>query len=489
MFKKLVFFFMVFAVLISCDLFKIPESGDVKNNDTGTIDESTKSEQRVIIGRGYDVTGKYADSASIKSAILDFDSLYKDNMILEDKNIEKSSFITKYGTDIRKYQESLAVSASLSASAGVKGVASFSQEVGVNFSRERYENEEYAFATTTSRIVKKGVFVENRKNPGKLIKYVSEGFLNDINEKSAEQIIETYGTHVMLGSIMGARLDYNMSVKKKTSGDSTKIGVYASRRAEATIKGIDVSGETKASVDTAFSNDFETSTIDIRTFAYGGSSEFGQHVNDESDYSKWIDSIAQNIIWTDYYPDSLIPIYDFIEDSLKKEAVKNAYETYLEGKVINVSDSQEKFTVVHKFTEQGFVKNRIGGKDNDVGTSNGKETEYEFKIEIVKREEDNLHAKLYMRVKELKWNDTELEGSREITIPVNKKITSLDLNVATYTAKGRIGGQRHGWVKIDFNDCEFLPNGVHIVIDSNNSDDTPSIGITGEFHIPIHYKK
>lgn len=125
-------------------------------------------------------------------------------MVVEDKNIQAASFLTKSGTDITKYQESLAVSASISNSIGFKG-ASFSTEVGTNFTKEKYENTENAFATISSRIVKRGFYVEDRRNPAKLTSYVSYRFLNDLNSLTPEQIITNYGTHVMLGSVMGGK--------------------------------------------------------------------------------------------------------------------------------------------------------------------------------------------------------------------------------------------------------------------------------------------
>lgn len=285
----------------------------------------------------------------------------------------------------------------------------------------------------------------------------------------------------------GARLDYNMSVKKKSGGDSTKIGVYAKQRAEATIKGVTVGTERTVEVDKSFSNDFETTTAEVSTFAYGGASEFAQFVHNDGNYEKWIDSIEDNTIWCDYYLDSLIPIYEFIEDSDVKNKIVEVYNKYLEGKVINVTSAEEKFTVIHSFNEQGFT-DKIGGGDNDINSKSERNTEYEFEIEILKKEESNLHAKLTLRVKELASNYTELKGTREIKIPVNKKISSIDLNLKSYSAKGVISGQRHDWVHIPISDCPFLPYGVSIVIDSSSSDDRGAVGISGTLYIPIYYK-
>ena len=154
---------------------------------------------------------------------------------------------------------------------------------------------------------------------------------------SPDSLIKKYGTHVMLGAVLGARADYHMSVVQKEQNNITNLGAYVKARAEVTYKGVTAGKSSAAEVDAEYARYFYTDTKEIKTKVLGGKSQYGQSINDKQDYDKWIESIEGNEIWIDYYPESLVPLSDLVTDKSRSDALAKAIENYCKGKEVAVS--------------------------------------------------------------------------------------------------------------------------------------------------------
>jgi len=481
--QRLPFLPIVFGLfLCSCGAGQIESLIGSKDANGAASSEDTAL-TKVVIGRGYDITGRYAYSPEIKEAVLDHDKLTADEKILKDTNLAEANFTTTSGSTITEYQSELAVSASASASVGIPG-ASFSSEVGAHFKQSKFQSDEYAFATSTSKITKTSFYVDGRRTPTNLIPYLSDTFISDLSTMKAPELFAAYGTHVMLGGIWGARLDYHLTSKKMNSKSGTEIGAYAQAKVEATFGPVTAGGSANTTVDNKYSSLFDTSGTETTTNAYGGSPEYARSVHDKGEYDAWVATIADNPVWCDYYPESLQPISAFIEDPDKKAEIEAAYQEYLKGKAIIVSTTQESMTVTQPFAVQSFT-NQIGGGDDDINSKDGRKTDYELSIVITKVGSTNLNAEATLRVKEVAANYTELKGVTNITIPVNQNITSIDLPVLSYSKTGTVEGATSGWVTLD-EDCPFLSS-LKVCLDGKGSD-KGNVGIAGTFEIPIHYR-
>src|SRR5690606_18122847 len=160
-------------------------------------------------------------------------------------------------------------------------------------------------------------------------------------------------------------------------------------------------GSADASVNQAFSSSFESARTEITTNAYGGDAQYAQYIQNSNDYSQWINSINEsNIVFMDYYEYGLKPISDFISDPILKKRISDAREAYLKGKRIIVTASSEAITTNQSFIETGFTKLFSGG-DSDVNTKNGRSTNVELIVVISKKDDSNLNAKIFLKVKEL----------------------------------------------------------------------------------------
>ena len=91
-------------------------------------------------------------------------------------------------------------------------MASFSRQVGYNFDNKLVTKGEYAFATSTSRIVNDAYYIADTNG---LEGFFTQSFSNDLASMSPNQLIAKYGTHVMLGAVLGARIDFNLRTQKE----------------------------------------------------------------------------------------------------------------------------------------------------------------------------------------------------------------------------------------------------------------------------------
>jgi hypothetical protein len=443
---------------------------------------------KMVIGRGYDITGAYAYSPEIKEAVLDLNQLIKDGRIVRDPNLRTGVFESYSGSTISEYQQSLAVKVSQSANAGVEGLGSFSSEIGGNFTMSRAQSDEYAFATSTSQIIKDAYIIQDRDW---LTNYITDAFVADVKNRTPAQVIAKYGTHIMLGGVLGARLDYHMSAKKKGSSTGTEIGAYAKTRAEATLEGITVGGGGAAAVDNQFSNDFETTSVEVKTKVFGGTPELGQSIQNEQDYDAWIASIEGNEIWSDYYPNSLIPIWDLVGSNRWPEdtgdtyrmGLFEAYNNYFVGKKINVAAStRQSFKIwtsdqINKGNGADVFK--IGNGDSQVNSKNGRNTYWELTVDLSLRADKDIDATFVYDVWENEPDYTHLKLERTLTIDMGgRDIIRLE-GRTSQPMSGTIAGQTHDYnVVQQSGGSGDLLQYVAVRIDGNSTNDEGEIGVS-----------
>ncbi len=480
--------FMIFVLMtLTFGLFTACSDGSSGSGGGGGGSAVVTNESlKMIIGRGYDISGRYAYSDDVKGVVLDFDKLYANKMVGRDVNMKSAKFETVSGNNINKYQSSVSASIKVSGKIGFAG-ASFESEVGTNFQKERTSSDEYSFATSYSKIISDAYRLEHREDPEMLKPYLAPGFLRDLDNLTGSQIIAKYGTDVMLGGIWGARLDYHFSAKKKTGSSSYEIGAFAKAKAEATFEGITAGGGTETELTTKYGSSFEMGSVEWTTQVVGGKPQYAQLVHTKQDYEKWIDSIEGNEVWSDYYPQSLMPIYELIDNATKRVEVKNACDTYLAGKEIKINATTQYGTTDEQFLLMGDAQltEKKSGGDDDIGSKAGQQTHYTITVVLDRADESSMQATVTYNVKEGKSNWTELEFTQSKKIPVNKNNFTIDETPQAWTGTGTVEGEHHEWIPI-YTNCPFMTN-VEIKIDGSGNDKS-NIGIKGNFIVDYSYR-
>ena len=465
-----------------------------KTADLGNILVAVKSygPEELVLGRGYDVTGMYAYSPEIKQPILDFGALEAVGWIKHNPNLAESEFSTTEGHTATQYSESLGLRAGVKAEAGFMG-ASFQSEISSHLSREELKYDTHSFSITSSRITRDAWYVEYRDSPEKMRTYASAQFLDDLKNKKPAEIIALYGTHVMLGGIWGARLDYKFEAEKKADAYSTSGGFAFSNQVSADVKAITVGGGTSTEFTTEFSSMYDAGSVERYTRAIGGDPEWAIEVHNSQDYEAWTRSIDGNEVWCDYYPNSLMPIYELVPSD-KRAAIKKAYDDYLRDKVITVSSALHSGVTDYDFMVRGNNSNvAILNGDGDVDTQNNKTTMIYVTVTLSKRGGD-INARYVLRVEEggNSPDKSILVMTEDVLIPTGKSDIRLDENPLTYSAKFTCGWKQHVWWNVSIDPeygepCPFMRNNEWGFMIDGNGDDVGRLEVSGKVRIKYSY--
>jgi hypothetical protein len=269
------------------------------------------------VGAGYDVFDNFADEASVKEHILDYNKLNSDGLV-EKKDLENTSFIRTSGTSISTY------SSSLSASVGLEGsYMFFSGSVTTNFSKERYSYDSYSFATYHILSNKYQLRLPTDWDASDLKPYLTAQAKVKLNDPAVppSSVFTIYGTHCLSGVVVGARSDYSVSGRTRDVKEGVSVGIYA----EASFSKGYGSGTLNTSVITQQEFDLFSSNMEQHLEVYGGDSELGHNIITKNDYDAWIASIPNKLVFCNYTQNGLIPIWEFCDDDSRKTELRNYY--------------------------------------------------------------------------------------------------------------------------------------------------------------------
>ena len=220
--KKLFFVISALMVIFFNSCTEDPVNTDEKKSPVvGEIyvsDEAFK-----YIGYGYDMTENYADPSHVKGII--FMGYKLPDEFTKKTKIEYSQFMSYSGESVSEYQSKL--SNKFSASGKYKY---FSGSLKVNFESEFYSNKNSSFATIQCMINKYQYSIINNFSRAELLKpYMTEQAVKDLNNSNLTpfQIYNMYGTHVITGAMMGARMDYNISIVSSLNKTGKSLEVLA----------------------------------------------------------------------------------------------------------------------------------------------------------------------------------------------------------------------------------------------------------------------
>lgn len=344
-----------------------------------------------VLGRGYMIDGEYANSNSLAEGfVLDLNLLNQYKRIEHNTNTSYDGEVFE-GNGSKEYKTTMQESLGVKVSASAFGV-SFSNETKKTFSEERSGKEEYKMMTVKDVICYELFRIQGYGRPVDLGGFLDSQFKADLNRLTPYDLVRKYGTHVVLGMKMGARLFYNMSYQRslssistaRTFSTSTSISynmgtgsfggkaepkksyyeqliekgldgtlqdakvidalqkvIAASQQGKADAAksggskpgGISVSVGVDYSTSSTSSETNEEATTEIRCTGVGGDVKYFKKIEgDPIMYDTWLNTVSPATSdWCDFVKDTLIPIYEFIPAGYKIDAAscKKAWEQYL----------------------------------------------------------------------------------------------------------------------------------------------------------------
>ncbi|MEN5087723.1 MAC/perforin domain-containing protein [Sphingobacterium faecium] len=168
-----------------------------------------------------------------------------------------------------------------------------------------------------------------------MINYLNNDFKNNINQLSADQLVNIYGTHVLLDITVGGRMLFNFTanISSEKTTDTKKAKVEGGLGFFVKKFGINFkSTKTTEEMTTNF-NESRERQMNIK---YQGGSNSGTSVSfDSNGYSSesinigsWEQSVNENnCALIDIT--RMVPLYHFISDPTKKAQVKAAIEKHI----------------------------------------------------------------------------------------------------------------------------------------------------------------
>lgn len=333
--KKLNYLLVVGLALTigSCSEKDIIEQKVNEPNSTITIlpRQAQDLGEHDLLGWGYDPTMGYLDSVAYdKMQVIDVDRLWEEqsgDFFRGNPNTALAYIIA--GSNAAAWTSKL--SSKFTDSHAVNAVTT---SISQDFSANNTISSKYSYATYVYRR-----YLQREKlyhSIEVLRDYLTPTFINNVNTLSANQIINNYGTHVYTDISIGGKLqiDYRSLVNSSNKERSVNSGVSAASD-KITTAG--------ASNSVGFSYKDENKNIVCNFYTMGGNVTISGNITDtthpsiKDEIKAWGNSITlDNSEIVEIGDKSLIPIYEFVEDPAKKEALKSAVEDYLNSRTFNM---------------------------------------------------------------------------------------------------------------------------------------------------------
>lgn len=318
---------MLLLGVLSCSTNEILE----ETNENPNLGKSAKSfsakytSEYSYLGSGYDVTKSYAVESSTGNQVVDVYQLIND---IESPTISFQDYKENYGENAYEYAKNVTSKLDLggtfslfkqSITASFNGSLTSSNKFDGKYIYGSYhlliKQKRYKFTTPTA---------SNLKN------YLTPQFTQALQTMTPQEIVQYYGTHVLTDIYTGGKLDvmFRSETSNENRKNASEVGVKVSA---ASIFNINVNNN----VDTSSSSKNFNKTLSYQS--YGGDptkSLLGTISLDQStpsvNIANWQNSCTpQNSVFVDIAEHGVLKLYDFVDDPVKKAALKAYIDQYL----------------------------------------------------------------------------------------------------------------------------------------------------------------
>ena len=432
------------------------------------------------IGRGYNVFDKYASALSLKNAVLDVSQL------LQDQRVERIRFDhgeeSHYASEsIRSYSNSRSVC--LGASGSYFG---FGGSVNSSFDSSRTKTTSNYFATSSWVVKKYGVYVIGGTDFKKYLTADARKMINDTSVKPGA-VFDTYGHYVLVDTITGGRLDYNVTA---TSEASTSFENFKTA-ARAGFNAIVVSASASGSYEKVTNKEAFDSDKDDNLVTHGGAFalNISQLQADPLARSKWESTLEDQGTLVDFGTTTtraLIPIWELCDDSVRAAALKKEFEElniaegnkwplekYLTGIFLNwganreqvLFDSPEGYVMIPNDLNE-ISEYKLDNKGNR--TVLGNYQDYIFLGYKLDSNPDNAFTDFF-----LEFSDSPKEAETIKTSHNGNAATytrwDVDLNMTMFDSVTKKQNPRHNYIYLWYTKDKTLPpiKEIKVVFDEN----------------------
>ncbi|QJD95202.1 hypothetical protein HH214_04570 [Mucilaginibacter robiniae] len=283
-----------------------------------------------LLGYGYDVTGKYADTSAVRHQALNVDAYITNNPDRFIINLASSSYAEAFHTE---NAENFAQQTSYWLTA-TKGLKLFKGSITIPFPDSDALSRKYVYGSFSQVIQRKRL--RYMENYDLLKNYLTLDFSRDLSTLSAASLIKKYGTHVLSDVILGAK--FNVYYQAVSTASDRKI----SETAGFTYALQKVFGLFSGSIDAVTDERLKTISSPKVVYEALGADVTKIKVNKLDDNTNvsivdWHSSTTiDNSVFIDIGENGLVPLYELISDPTKKLEVKNYITSYLIAQQVKV---------------------------------------------------------------------------------------------------------------------------------------------------------
>ena len=341
------------SAMAGCGVSGSNLSGTVGNLKNDGVPMTTYSG---LLGYGYDMINNAFFSPSYvdrNCVVFDTNKLLADKLIYRTRgdNQEEVHHIT--GTDSEAYTKDVSAQFKISASGTL-----FKGSVENTFSADEsssYSSTDSFITTIASKSVVDDYI--NLSSVDKMKEYLTDQFKQDINNEniSPDTIISTYGTHVILNTLLGGRCEIRYKYHNYYQTNNKTL----QDEAKAAYK--DVKTSASGTYSTSTQKLLDNSDLDIKVYG-GGGLNANSLADLQTSYQKWMDGITaksedlvflgvekmyktpvdtsvssssssssdSNTALDNLNPQALVPIWEFANSPARQEKIRNAYKTLLQ---------------------------------------------------------------------------------------------------------------------------------------------------------------
>ena len=295
------------------------------------------SRTRPFLGAGYDATGDYLDNQSVRRAVIDLDKIPEERITR--LAINSSEGIAYWGTNAEGYLASITSKNELDKTISEIGGRSLSLFTGTF--RKSYLFKEpadyvsqYVFAGEESVITMERQSLNIILSAKEVQKYLSDDFLESLEILRPDQLVEEYGTHVLMTAYLGLRIRTTYrSLVADESKQMSQAAFYGLRSRQKTVftnpsvTTTEPEEEVRKNIGGAIMVEFhggDPSTLPPLTLTPN------EVISEPMDIRNWLKSQnSSNYALSKMTQGNAVPLYDLITDPEKKAQIKKAIVEYI----------------------------------------------------------------------------------------------------------------------------------------------------------------
>ncbi len=297
-----------------------------------------------VLGMSYDATTSYLSDIAVKLPVIDCNKIDKNRIIVSTASGSNSGYY--YGANSEEYVKDIVTKTNISLGVSSTPDSTKSSLFGGTLSGNKNLTSKFSYSSQYSFASHDEVFRIKflRLNADILLlrKCLTQTFLEDLDNYQPDQFVEAYGTHVLCDVSIGGRLNmtYRSIIYSETSSTAKtriiKSGFNATIPKIISFNGSYDSEVTITETDTKKNQDW---TLFVQSFG-------GKAINNTYtpaggvppiDLGAWQNSITErNAALVDIAWENAIPIYELIENPIKKEQIKNATIKYINKKKVEI---------------------------------------------------------------------------------------------------------------------------------------------------------